>query len=146
MRYRLIAIIGFMCLLTSCKICRESVIPVKHLDTDFGCPDTRHSLSIDLTDICTIIQNKADYDNKVSGTCHPEINFDLYYLVIGKQSTTKEVDTIYYDFGISCPENDLTLNIEIVQGDAAVPDNVVYHALIPKQENPEPIVVNVKVK
>jgi hypothetical protein len=146
MKYFIILIISLPCILSSCHVCRESVIPVKHFETDYGCPDTKHTLEIDLTDQCTLIQTRADYDNQVSGTCHPDIDFDTYYLVIGKQSTANEVDTIYYDYGISCPENDLTLTVEIIQDAVAVKDTVVYHALIPKQENSGTIVINVKVK
>jgi hypothetical protein len=146
MKFSIIAIISLLAILSSCHVCRESVIATKHFETEFGCPDTKHTIEIDLTDQCTLIQTKADYDNQVSGTCHPEIDFDSYYLVIGKQSTPNEVDTIYYDYGISCPENELTLKVDIVQGAAAVPDNVVYHALIPKQKDGGTIVININVK
>lgn len=146
MHYRLIAVLGLLCLLSSCKVCKESVIATKHFETEFGCPDTKHTLEIDLTDQCTLLQRKADYDNQVSGPCHPDIDFDTYYLVIGKQSTPNEVDTIIYDYGISCPENDLTLNIDIVQSTTAVKDTVVYHALIPKQDSNSMIVINIHVK
>lgn len=146
MKSSIIVIISLLGILSSCHVCRESVIATKHFETEFGCRDTRHTLEIALTDQCTLIQTKTDYDNQVSGSCHPDIDFNTYDLVIGKQSTPREVDTIYYDYGISCPENDLTLNVEIVQGDADSPDNVVYHALIPKQKVTGTIVINVKVK
>ena len=83
---------------------------------------------------------------QVSGTCHPEIDFDMYSLVIGRQSTTREVDTIYYDYGIACPDNELTLTIEIVQGDAVVADNVVYHALIPRLKDGGTIAININIR
>lgn len=146
MKFNIIATISLLGILSSCHVCRESVIPIKHFETDYGCPDTKHTLEIALTDKCTLIQTKADYDNQVSGSCHPDIDFNTYDLVIGKQSTPREVDTIYYDYGIACPENDLTLNVEIVEGDADSPDVVVYHALIPKQANSGTIVINLKVK
>jgi hypothetical protein len=146
MKYTIIIFIGLLGLLTSCHVCKESTIATKHFETEFDCPDTKHSLVIDLTDNCTLIQTKTDYDNQVSGTCHPEIDFDMYSLVIGRQSTTREVDTIYYDYGIACPDNELTLTIEIVQGDAVVADNVVYHALIPRLKDGGTIAININIR
>ena len=146
MKYNIIIITGLLVLLSSCKVCRESTIATKHFETEFDCPDTKHTLDVDITDNAILIQTKADYDNLVSGPCHPDINFDSYSLLIGKQSTVNEVDTIYYNYGISCPDNELTLTIDIIQGVAAVPDNVVYHALLPRQADGGTIAININVR
>jgi len=146
MKHTTVIIIGVLGLLASCHVCRESTIATKHFEAEFDCPDTRHSLVIDLTDNCTLIQTQADYDSQVSGTCHPDIDFDTYSLVIGKQSTSREVDTIYYDYGVSCPDNELTLNVDIIQGDADVADNVVYHALIPRLKDGGSIAININIR
>jgi hypothetical protein len=101
---------------------------------------------IDLSNNCTVIQSKEAYDSKVTGTCHPEINFTQYDLVIGKQSSGNWNDTILYDFRQKCPGNELTLTIDIVQTDLTQPDNVVYHALIRKLASGENLIINVNVK
>lgn len=138
----------FLCLLSSCKKdnCTETMITEKHLESEYGCVNTKRTLSIDLNNDCIIIRSKADYDIKVSGTCHPEIDFSLYDFVIGKQASGNENDTIEYDFRRSCPKGELTLTVDIIQSAATRPDNVVYHALVPKLGDEEAlnIIVNVK--
>lgn len=134
--------------MSSCKKndCKEELRSVKHFESEFGCVNTKYDLSIDLYNSFAVIRNKDDYDTKVSGTCHPEIDFTAYDLVIGKQTTTYKNDTILYDFRIACPEDQLSLSVNIIQSDVNVADAVVFHALIPKLGDEEPlyIVVNIK--
>lgn len=70
----------------------------------------------------------------------------ISYALSGQGQVPDTTITIFYDYGISCPENELTLNVDIVQGAAAVPDNVVYHAMIPKQKDGGTIVIKINVK
>lgn len=137
-----------LCILSSCKKndCNEVIYPKKHLESDYGCSDTRHSLIVNLQNSASIIRSKADYDNEVTGVCHPEIDFSKYDLVIGAQSSGNEVDTILYDYRNMCPDDELTLTVEIVQSAAATPDNVVYHAIVPKLGDEETLHVLVKIK
>ena len=132
----------------SCKKndCNEVIIMQKHLESDYGCTDTRHTLVINLQNDGTIIRSRADYDSQVTGTCHPEIDFSKYDLIIGAQSTGNVVDTIYYDYRIKCPDDELTLTVDIIQSAATTPDNVVYHAIVPKigDEQAVYLIVNVK--
>jgi len=135
-------------ILPSCKKdhCNEILIVTKHFESEYSCENTKHSLEIDLNNDCTIIRNKSDYDSKVTGACHPDIDFSQYDFVIGKQSFGNSNDTILYDCRYKCPGNELTLTVDIVQTTNTVPDNVVYHALIPKIGDGETlnIIVNVK--
>ena len=126
--------------------CKELVIPTIHFESDYGCPDTRHSLIINLTDECIIIRSKESYDSQVSGSCHPEIDFTLYDLVIGKQSSGNNNASISYDFRKACPEQELILTVDLIQGLLTVPDNVVYHALIPKLGDEETLNIEINVK
>jgi hypothetical protein len=118
----------------------------KHFESDYGCADTRHTLIINLTNNCTIIRSKETYDSQVSGICHPDIDFTLYDLVIGKQSSGNNNDTITYDLRRTCPDNKLTLIVDIIQGLVTIPDNVVYHALIPKLGDEESLNIQVNLK
>ena len=134
--------------LSSCKKdnCNETPIATKHFESEYGCVNTKRTLLIDLSNDCTIIRSKTDYDSKVSGSCHPEIDFTLYDLVIGKQASGNENDTIKYDLRRTCPKNELTLTVDIIQSAATKPDNVVYHALIPKLGDEEGLKVNINVR
>lgn len=148
MKSHIINTLILICLLSACKKdhCTETVLTTKHFESDYGCANTKHTLIIDLNNNCTIIQSKADYDSKVTGTCHPEIDFTQYDLIIGKQSSGNWNDTILYDLRHKCPEDELTLTVDIIQTDLTQPDNVVYHALIPKLGSGETLKINVNVK
>jgi hypothetical protein len=122
--------------------CEDKQLTIHHFD----CANTKYSLKIDIQNDYTIIRSKETYDSKVTGDCHPTIDFSIYDLVIGRQSLGKENDTIIYDLRKTCPDNELDLNIDIIQSDATRPDNVVYHALIPKLGEEETIKIFVDVK
>jgi hypothetical protein len=119
--------------------CQDILLNVEHL----GCENPKYSINIDLSNNYTYIRSKEEYDTLVTGSCHPEIDFSKYDLIIGKQTSANENDTIYYDLRKPCPEKKLTLNIEIVQSAVTRPDNVTYHALIPKLGDEETIFVNI---
>ena len=108
MKYTAVVLILIICF-SSCKKndCKEELRSAKHFESEFGCVNTKHDLIINLTNNVMVIRSKDDYDTKVSGTCHPEIDFTLYDLVIGKQATTYRNDTILYDYRIACPEDQL---------------------------------------
>ncbi len=124
------------------KDCEEIQLTAHHFD----CKDTKYSLQINIHNDYTIIRSKDTYDSIVTGDCHPTIDFSLYDLVIGRQSSGNENDTIKYDLRRTCPDNELTLNVDIIQSDATRPDNVVYHALIPKLGDEETLKVKINVK
>ena len=136
----------FLVMLSGCDKCKEKTMSAKHFESEYGCTDTKHTLIIDLTDAGMIIRSKEEFDSKVSGICHPDIDFALYDLVIGKQSTANEVDTILYEYGTLCPDDELTLSVDIVQSLITTPDEVVYHALLPKLGDGEDLTVNLNVR
>lgn len=122
--------------------CKEIQLTTQHFD----CENTKHSLQINIQNDYTIIRSKEAYDSKVTGDCHPTIDFSHYDLVIGKQSSGNWNDTIKYDLRRTCPDNELTLTVDIIQSLLTLPDNVVYHALIPKLGDEETIKVTINVK
>jgi hypothetical protein len=138
--------IFFLVMLSGCDKCKDKTISSKQFEDVFGCVDTKHNLTVDLTDACIIIRSDEEFNSKVTGTCHPDIDFTLYDLVIGKQSTANEVDTILYKYGTVCPENELTLAVDIVQSLITTPENIVYHALVPKLGDEQGLQVNVTVR
>lgn len=148
MKYSPIFTIILLSILISCKKndCDEKILIAKHLENDYGCVNTKYSLVVDLQNNGKIIRSKEAYDNEVSGPCHPDIDFSKYDLVIGKQSSGNENDTIIYDYRTACPNNEPTLTVDIIQSDATRPDNVAYHAIIPKLGDEETLhlIVNVK--
>jgi len=140
----IISLFTFLLLIFSCSEkdnCNDLLFIVKQ----FGCEYTKYStfLYIDLRNDYTIIRSQESFDSLVSGKCHPEINFSQYDLVIGRQSSPNLNYTIEYDLRRVCPDNKLTLTINIIQSDATQPDNVTYHALIPKLGDGETLYVRI---
>ena len=141
----IILIFTLLLVSTSCSQkneCQEEQLTVHH----FNCDYAKYSLHIDITNKYTIIRSKETYDSIVTGDCHPTIDFSIYDLVIGKQSSGNENDTIKYDLRRTCPGNDLILNVDIIQSLMTRPDNVIYHALIPKQDDKEAIRIKINVQ
>ena len=64
--------------------CEEIQLTVNHFD----CENTKYSLDIDIVNDYTIIRSQVTYDTKVSGDCHPSMDFSQYDLLIGKQSSS----------------------------------------------------------
>jgi len=115
----------------SCS-CEEMILDVENFETLFGCNNTKYSLKLDIRNDYILIRNKSDFDEIVSGDCHPDIDFDIYDLVIGRQSSGSINDTIIYNLMQTCPGKDVLLTIGVYHGMGAMPSNVTYHALIPK--------------
>jgi len=90
-----------------------------------------------LNDDVAIISTKESYDNVVSGNCHPDIDFSLYDLVIGKLSISNTNDTIKYELRRTCPGSKLTLAVDLIQLAVTQPSTIVYHSIIPKLGNEE---------
>ena len=126
--------------------CKEEIISIKNFETDYGCVNTRFNLNVNLNNECTVIRSKEDYDNQVSGTCHPEIDFSKYDLVIGKQSTGNFNDTVLFDLRRICPDKELTLTIDVIQLDITQPSTIVYHTLIPKLVDNETLNIFIKLE
>lgn len=148
MKYSLLLSIILLTILTFCRKndCNDKILTAKYLESDYGCENTKYSLMIDIQNNNKIIRSKEAYDSEVAGPCHPDIDFSKYDLVIGKQSSGNENDTILYDYRWVCPIYEPTLTVDIIQSDVTRSDNVVYHAIIPKLGDEETlhIIVNVK--
>jgi hypothetical protein len=126
--------------------CKEESLTIKHFENEYGCPNTRFNLQIDLNNDCTIIRSQETYDAIVTGSCHPEIDFTQYDLVIGNQSTGNFNDTILYDLRRTCPEMALILTVDVIQSALTQPSTVAYHALIPKLSEEENLSIVIKVQ
>jgi len=144
---KIILLVALFCTIISCidekEKCEDEILSTKHFETEFGCTNTRFDLQIDLHNEYTIIRSKSTYDTNVIGTCHPDIDFSKYDLVIGRQSTGNFNDTILYDYRRVCPNMDLSLIINVIQLDITMPSTVTYHALIPKLGDEESLNIQI---
>ncbi|QNL51646.1 hypothetical protein H8S90_08770 [Olivibacter sp. SDN3] len=110
------------------------------IEDTYGCTDTRRSLDIALNNDYTVISNKAEYDEKVTGECHPDIVFDKYDLLIGKKGFGTGNSSIHYELRGDCKGNKI-LHVSFYQGWTTEAPSVTYHVLLPKAEDNQEIIV-----
>ena len=139
-------ILGLL-ILSSCESsnsnndCTPQVLPVKSLETEYGCTNTKYQLhNIVVGDNSIIIRNQNEFNNWTDDLgCRPEIDFDTYDLVIGKKQLTSGNQSIQYQYMDDCTEK--TLTVTFVQDETTFAPEIIFHALIPKLEPTEQIIV-----
>ena len=147
MRYRNLSGVLLICIFFSCKKndCVVRSIGITHLETEYGCLNTKYTLVVKLINTCTIVSDKQAYDTVVFGDCHPAIDFTKYDLLIGSQSLINMNDSITYDLSTICPYEELELKVGFKQSSLTGPDAVVYHALIPKLTASDILTIKLKI-
>jgi hypothetical protein len=139
----LILIIYLLVGLNSCdksEDCKTSDLVVKNIESEYGCPDTRYGLQIAISNDFFIIRSQQDFENKVTGSCSPKINFSSYDLVIGKKGLSSGNSSINYKLTKDC-SNILKLLVTFNQSETMNAPNITYHALIPKLGDEETVKV-----
>ena len=126
--------------------CLESVIPVESLENLYGCTDTRRQLHIDLPQTYTRISTQAEFDQRVSGTCHPQIDFATYDLIIGRSVVHSGGATATYIYRRLCNPGRLELRVVFTGGITNDAPTLTYHALVPKLGHTETLRVEVEHK
>ncbi len=79
--------------------------------SDLGCTDASTNMVISADKVYLIITSQDDYDALVTGTCHPEIDFSQYQLIIGYFASQKKVSSFDYKYYMSCESNFYKLSI-----------------------------------
>lgn len=126
------------------QICKSTELKTASLESVYGCENTTQALDIDLGDTFTVIRSQEDFERLVSGSCSPDIDFDRYDLIIGKQKLNSGVADVEYDYVRTC-EGNLVLEVEIERNLATVISNITYHALVDKVRMDESVKVKVSV-
>lgn len=70
--------------------------------TALGYADAPLNMGINVNAPYLIVNNKEDYDTLVSGTCHPNIDFSKYQLIIGYFASQRKVLDFNYKYYSSC--------------------------------------------
>lgn len=118
---------------TKVQPCTTQVLPVKSLETEYGCTNTKFGLQISLPDEkYTVIRSQADFNSRVTGSCLPQIDFDAYDLIIGRKQLTSGSSSLSYQFEQRCQPSRKHLQVIIHEGMTADAPVVTYHALVPK--------------
>ncbi len=119
---------------------------VKSLETEYGCENTVRQMNVNLSETYTVIRSQQEFEQQVSGSCRPQIDFVTYDLVIGKKGLATGVGGINYTLQQDCYTSKLLLNVTISPSMTTEAPNITYHALIPKLAAGQEIGVQVVVK
>ncbi len=81
----------------------------------------------------------------IIGSCHPQIDFEIFDLILGKQSLPNGIEVIRHAAIENCETNSVTLTITYTLDDTAQMPFVTYQILVPKLTNPEGTRVEVQI-
>lgn len=124
--------------------CPDETSETESLESLYDCMNTKYQMDIDLADDFMVIQDQETFDNLVTGSCMPDIDFSTYNLLIGKQGLTSGNTSILYFLNRNiCISDQWELTVQFNQNATAEAPNLTYHALITNTINPDDIGVNI---
>jgi hypothetical protein len=126
--------------------CETTTTIPTNLEGEYGCVNTKNLMQISLNDTYRIIQSQSEFNSLVTGSCLPNIDFNKYALIIGKKALRNGNRSIAYSLTRDCINNKMILNVTITNDLSATAPNITYHALVPKLNTNEQVVVNVTVQ
>ncbi len=110
-----------------------TIIETTSLETEYGCVNTENIMDINLpSGDFIIISNQQVFDNLVTETCMPNIDFTTYDLVIGRQGLTSGYSSIRYELTEICETGNQTLTVTFNLNTTTVAPTLTFHALVPK--------------
>ena len=111
--------------------CGDTTVESFSLEEVYGCVNTKYQLDINLVENFAIITNQSEFDQLISGSCNPSINFSIYDLVIGKKGLESGIASITYFLIQDCDDN-YKLEVLMNTNETTEAPNITYHRLIPK--------------
>ncbi|MFD2786668.1 hypothetical protein [Hymenobacter rubripertinctus] len=126
--------------------CESRQLTISSLEAEYGCTNTRY-LNTEPTGAALIVRTQAEFDQRVSGACHPQIDFTKYDLVVGQQQQLGGAasSSVTYDYQLACPANERVLRVVLKMGVTNDLGSRSYHALVPKLAPTETVRVIVEV-
>lgn len=126
--------------------CFDEEIATNSLETIYSCENTKYQMEIDLSNDFIVITDQQTFNDLVTGSCMPEIDFSTYHLLIGKQGLTSGNTSIHYSLSKDICKSDLwELTVNFNQNATAEAPNLTYHRLIPNTLNAENIMVTINI-
>jgi hypothetical protein len=126
-------------------VCSSGPLVLKSLESEYGCSNTPMQMHINLNNSYRLINTQAEFNSLVTGSCLPNIDFNQYTLLIGKQALTGGLQNITYTALNDCNSNTQTVNVQITKNLALNAPNVTYHVLLPKVASTSSVQVNTTV-
>ena len=112
--------------------CFVSDVDFTNMEAAYSCENTKNLVDINLQETFTLIKSQAAYDAQITGSCMPQIDFDVYTLIIGKKGLANGNTTISYDYSNDCATDTNILTVTFNQNATTEAPNLTYHILSPK--------------
>ncbi len=125
--------------------CKNMPVTFTSLENEYGCVNTKYQTEIGLLNDFVIIRNQTEFNNQVSGTCQPLINFMSYDLIIGKQNLTSGNSSIDYNIVENCETESIEIDVTFNQNSTTEAPNLTYHVLLPKIDNNQEVLVTIEI-
>lgn len=132
--YRVLPIVVIL-FASACSItgpCLDKDIQFENLETLYGCHHTVYQMDADLEEDYVIISSQKEFEELVSGSCQPEIDFESYNLLLGKKHLSSAVSKVDYNVRLDC-KGEYQVTVTFYQTWLAEAPNATYHVLIPKK-------------
>ena len=123
--------------------CEDTLVNFTSLEEEYGCTNTPFTLDINLENTFTVIRSQDAFTALTTGECAPEIDFETYDLIIGKQALSNGFDSITYVALEDCTDNAVNLTVTFTTNLTAIAPNATYHILVSKLTNPQGTTVDV---
>jgi hypothetical protein len=137
-------LLGFSC--NNGEECKNKILEIKSLEDLYGCENTKYQMNVDLSDNFIIIRSQNQFDNYVTGLCTPEIDFNTYDLIIGKQGLTTGNSYISYELVEDCETTNLLLTVTFHQNETLEAPDLTYHALVSKLGDDQVVNIDIEIK
>ena len=140
-----LAFIWIFCCFFSCSSedCQPMDLPVTNLEDEYQCVNTKYQMEVSTFENFTIINTQAEFEDNISGSCSPIIDFEKYTLIAGKIGLPNGNTSIEYKWTRNCPNSDYTLQVTFFNNATTEAPNLTYHALVNKIEQGSNVVVEI---
>lgn len=126
--------------------CADTPVAFTSLEKEYGCTNTPRQLSVNLPQTYTVVRSQVEFDQQVTGDCHPQVDFTKYDLVIGNAGSSSGSSTITYAYQRECETGQSVLKVVFKAGMTNDAPILTYHALVPKLAPQETVRVEVEMK
>jgi hypothetical protein len=141
-------LVSISLLFASCskEECSPMNVNITNLEDEYGCVNTPYQMNIDLNQNFTIIRTPSEFNQVVTGSCQPDIDFDKYSLIIGKQGLSNGVSDITYLLSEECNADDYNLTVTFIKNATTEAPNLTWHVLTPHLDDNDQVKVIIEIQ
>ena len=129
--YILCLLLGSITGCTDNNQCEAGNQAVKSLQ-DFGCSNVAYNVDVFSANEYALIRSEEEYNQNVEASCQPNVDWNNYDLIIGKQQLSNGLERIERNLVVNCSTNQLTLQFTFYLSITQIAPEITFDAMIPK--------------